>query len=82
MERAAVLQVLREKAVEMLEVSADDVQEDKSLVADLSVDSLSLVEFIMELEDAFGVELPEPELTDVKTIGALVDVIVRKTAAA
>lgn len=81
MERAAVLQVLREKAVEMLEVSADDVQEDKSLVADLSVDSLSLVEFIMELEDAFGVELPEPELTDVKTIGALVDVIVRKTAA-
>lgn len=82
MERAVVLQVLREKAVEMLEVSADDVQEDKSLVADLSVDSLSLVEFIMELEDAFGVELPEPELTDVKTIGALVDVIVRKTAAA
>ncbi len=75
MERSEVLQVLRDKAVEMLEVNADDVQEDKSFVEDLDVDSLSLVEFTMELEDTFGVELPEEELTDVTTIGAFVDVI-------
>jgi acyl carrier protein len=81
MERAEVLQVLKDKAVEMLEVDADQVQEDKSFVADLEVDSLSLVEFTMELEDVFGIELPEEELTDVKTIGAFVDVIVAKTAA-
>ncbi len=82
MERAEVLQVLRDKAVEMLEVEADQVQEDKSFVSDLEVDSLSLVEFTMELEDAFGIELPEEELTDVKTIGAFVDVILAKTHAA
>ena len=81
MERAEVLQVLRDKAVEMLEVEADQVQEDKSFVDDLQVDSLSLVEFTMELEDVLGIELPEEELTDVKTIGAFVDVIVAKTAA-
>lgn len=78
MERAEVLQVLREKAVEMLEVEADQVQEDKSFVEDLQVDSLSLVELTMELEDTFGVELPEEELVDVKTIGAFVDVILAK----
>ena len=78
MERAEVLQVLRDKAVEMLEVEADQVQEDKSFVSDLEVDSLSLVEFTMELEDVFGIELPEEELTDVKTIGAFVDVILGK----
>ena len=39
MERAEVLQVLRDKAVEMLEVSAEDVQEDKSFVDDLKVDT-------------------------------------------
>lgn len=78
MERAEVLQVLREKAVEMLEVEADQVQEDKSFVEDLQVDSLSLVELTMELEDTFGVELPEEELADVKTIGAFVDVILAK----
>ena len=80
MERAQVLQVLRDKAVEMLEVEAEAVQEDKSFVDDLDVDSLSLVEFTMELEDVFGIELAEQELVDVKTIGAFVDVIVAKTA--
>ncbi|MBC7375289.1 MAG: acyl carrier protein [Frankiales bacterium] len=80
MERAEVLQVLRDKAVEMLEVEADDVQEDKSFVEDLKVDSLSLVEFTMELEDTLGIELPEEELVDVLTIGAFLDVIVAKTA--
>jgi acyl carrier protein len=78
MERAEVLQVLRDKAVEMLEVEAEQVQEDKSFVDDLQVDSLSLVEFTMELEDTLGIELPEEELTDVKTIGAFVDVILAK----
>ncbi len=81
MERAEVVQVLRDKAVEMLEVSAEDVQEDKSFVADLDVDSLSLVELTMELEDAFGIELPEEELDDVKTIGAFADVIFAKVSA-
>jgi len=78
MERAEVLQVLRDKAVEMLEVEAEAVQEDKSFVDDLDVDSLSLVEFTMELEDVLGVELPEEELMDVTTIGAFVDVIMSK----
>ena len=78
MERAEVLQVLRVKAVEMLEVEADAVQEDKSFVEDLEVDSLSLVEYTMELEDVLGIELPEEDLVDVKTIGAFLDVIMAK----
>lgn len=78
MERAEVMQVLRDKAVELLEVDGDAVQEDKSFVDDLGVDSLSLVEFTMELEDTLGISLPEQELTDVTTIGAFLDVIVTK----
>ncbi len=81
MERAEVMQVLRDKAVELLEVDADAVEEDKSFVDDLGVDSLSLVEFTMELEDTLGISLPEEELTDVTTIGAFLDVIVTKLKA-
>jgi acyl carrier protein len=81
MERAEVLQVMRDKAVEMLEVEADAVQEDKSFVDDLEVDSLSLVEYTMELEDSLGVELPEEELTDLTTIGAFLDLIMTKVPA-
>ena len=80
MGRAEVLQVVRDRAVEMLEVQADQVQEDKSFVDDLQVDSLSLVEFTMELEDVFGIELPEDELTGLTTIGGLVDLIASKAA--
>ena len=81
MTRDEVLSVMREKAVELLEVEADAVQEDKSFVEDLKVDSLSLVEMTMDLEDHFGIELPEEELVDVKTIGAFVDVIAAKVNA-
>ena len=80
MSPAEVLDVLRAKAVETLEVAAEDVQPDRSFVDDLKVDSLSLVEFTMDLEDEFGIELPEEELVDVRTIGAFADLIARKTS--
>ena len=58
MTRDEVLAVMREKAVDMLEVEADAVQEDKSFVDDLQVDSLSLVEYTMDLEDASASRCP------------------------
>ncbi len=78
MERAEVLQVMRDKAEELLEVDPQDVQEEKSFVDDLQVDSLSLVEYTMDLEDALGVELPEEELEGLTTIGGFLDVIMTK----
>ena len=78
MTRDEVLTLMRDKAVDLLEVEADAVQEDKSFVDDLQVDSLSLVEYTMDLEDALGVDLPEDELTDLKTIGAFLDLIMTK----
>jgi len=80
-DRAEVFAVMRDKAVEMLEVSAEDMTDDKSFVDDLQVDSLSLVEYTMDLEDELGIELPEEELTGLKTIGAFVDVVAAKVAA-
>ena len=82
MERAEVMQVMRDKAVEVLEVDADAVQEDRSFVEDLQVDSLSLVEYTMDLEDSLGIELPEEELTGLKTIGQFLDVVMTKLVTA
>ena len=78
MERAEVLEVMRDKAVTLLEVEPDQVQEDRSFVEDLKVDSLSLVEYTMDLEDALGVELPEEELTELTTIGGFLNLIMSK----
>ncbi len=72
---------MRDKAVDLLEVDPDDVQEDRSFVDDLHVDSLSLVEYTMDLEDALGIELPEEELSGLTTIGGFLDVIMTRVQA-
>lgn len=82
MQRAEVLELMRDKAVELLGVDAADVQEERSFVGDLGVDSLAIVEYVMDLEDALGIELPEDEVTDVATIGAFLDLTMDKLGTA
>jgi acyl carrier protein len=82
MERAAVLQILREKAVELLELTAEQIQEDVSFKEDLHVDSLALVEYTMALEDDLDISLPEDEVVELTSVGQFVDLIVAKTEAA
>lgn len=78
MERAQVFQVMQDKAAELLDVDPGELQEDRSFVGDLGVDSLSLVEYVMDLEDALGIELPEDEVVATRTIGAFLDLLVSK----
>jgi acyl carrier protein len=77
MEREQVLTVLREKASELMGV--DDLAEDQSFTG-RGVDSLAVVELLMDLEDAFGIELAEDEVAGAATVGALVDVVVAKAS--
>jgi len=42
---------------------------------DLNGDSLDTVEFVMELEDAFSVEIPDSMAEKIKTVGDVVDFI-------
>jgi len=81
-DRAQVLTVLGEQAEELLDLRADQIREELSFKDDLDVDSLALVELTMAVEDAFGIELPEDEVKDLRTIGAFVDVILGKANAA
>lgn len=63
--------------VEKYSVQADAVTPDATL-AELGLDSLSLTELLFDLEDEFGIEIPE-EKTTFKTLGeaaALVDELI------
>lgn len=82
MERAAVLDLLRVKAVELLDLEPDQIQEDVSFKTDLDVDSLALVEYTMALEDELDIALPEEEVADLHSIRSFIDLIVSKTEAA
>lgn len=58
-------------------VAVEDVQLEKSFVDDLGVDSLSMVEIIYECEDKFGVEIPDEDAKNLKTVGDAVAYIER-----
>jgi len=77
MDRAQVIEVLVAKAAELLD--APGLQEEDSF-AGRGVDSLAVVEWVMDVEDATGVELTEAEVLAVPSLGALADVIVGKQA--
>ena len=60
---------------EIAGVSAADVQADKEFVADLDVDSLSMVEIVVAAEEKFGVRIPDDQVKNLKTVGDAVDYI-------
>ena len=70
-------EVVHRRAVELLDLDPAAVSEQVSFDS-LGVDSLSLVEYTLRLEDAFDVELPEEEVLAESTFAGLVDVVLAK----
>lgn len=64
--------------VDTLSVDAAQVTPEATFADDLDADSLDVVELVMVLEEEFGVEVPEEELKDVKTVGQAFDIVVAK----
>jgi len=61
-------------------VKSEEITDNTHFVDDLGADSLSNVEFVMELEDEFGIEIPEDEADKIRTVGAAIDYIKAKAA--
>ena len=57
--------------------AVEDVTLDKSLVDDLGVDSLSMLEIINDLQDKFDMEIPDEDAKNLKTVGDAVAYIER-----
>ena len=77
MDRAQVWEVVHRRAVELLDLDPAAVSPGVAFGA-LGVDSLSLVEYTLRLEDAFDVELPEEEVLAESTFAGLLDVVLAK----
>ncbi len=54
--------------MEQLDVTKEECVPEASFIDDLGADSLDLVELIMEMEEAFGVEIADEELEKIRTI--------------
>jgi acyl carrier protein len=78
-DRAQALSELQSILVEQLGVDASEVVETASFSEDLNADSLDLVEMIMEMEDKFGVKIPDEEAEKIVSVGDAVDYIVARS---
>ena len=57
------------------DVEEDSITPETNLADDLGADSLDVVDRLMSIEDEFEVEIPDSEVENIKTVGALVEYI-------
>jgi acyl carrier protein len=71
---------LAEIVNEIAGIPTDDIQLEKSFTDDLDVDSLSMVEVVVAAEERFGVQIPDDDVKNLKTVGDAVSYIERAVA--
>ena len=67
-----VLEKVKAILAEQFDVEEDKITADTDLQEDLGADSLDVVDLLMSIEDEFEVEVPDEEIENLKTVGALV----------
>ncbi|MDY4084392.1 MAG: acyl carrier protein [Ruminococcus bromii] len=70
-----VLEKIKAILAEQFDVEEDKITADTDLQEDLGADSLDVVDLLMSIEDEFEVEVPDEEIENIKTVGALVSYI-------
>jgi acyl carrier protein len=81
LDREEILGRIQEITADRLGVDEGDVTPDASFREDLEADSLDLVELIMELEEQFGMEIPDEEAEKITTVEEAVDYVTEHQAA-
>ncbi len=70
-----VLEKVKAILAEQFDVEEDKITAETELQEDLGADSLDVVDLLMSIEDEFEVEVPDEEIENIKTVGALVSYI-------
>lgn len=73
-----MLERMKEMIAEQLGVDAESVTEASSFKEDLGADSLDLFELVMALEEEYSIEIPSDDLTDLLTVGDVVEYLKTK----
>ena len=73
-----MLEKMKEIIAGQLNVNAEDVKPESRFKEDLNADSLDLFELVMALEEEYGLEIPAEELSDVETVGDIIEYLKNK----
>ena len=73
-----MLEKMREIIAEQLNCDGETIGLDTSFKDDRGADSLDLFELVMALEEEYGLEIPAEELSDVETVGDIIEYLKNK----
>ena len=73
-----MLEKMKEIIAEQLGVEEDEISLETSFKEDLGADSLDLFELTMALEEEYDIEIPAEELTELETVGDVVEYLKNK----
>lgn len=60
---------------EQLNIPKEKIRPENEIIKDLGADSLDVVELLMTLEDNTGKTIPEDKVTELKTVGDVVELL-------
>lgn len=69
---------VREIIVNELGVEPDKVTDDASFVEDLGADSLDTVELVMAFEEEFGIDIPDEDAEQMRSVGDAIEYLQKK----
>lgn len=80
MKRAELIDMFKVMATEVAERDFDDLSED-SVIADMGVDSLQMLEVVGQMEQKLSIQIPDDQLVGIETVAQLLDVLERRIQA-
>ncbi len=72
---ADIFDKVKEIIVDKLGVDESAVKLEASFIEDLGADSLDIVDLVMALEEEFGIDIPDEEAQNIKSVGDAVNYI-------
>lgn len=67
-----VFEHIREIICDQLDLEEDKVTMDSDIMEDFEADSLDVVDLVMSIEDEFGLEVPDDQIENFRTVGDVV----------
>ena len=73
-----MLEKMKEIIAEQLNCDESEINAETNFKDDLGADSLDLFELVMALEEEYGIEISAEELTEMTTVGSVIDYLKEK----
>ncbi len=77
-DRNTVETQVKQILADQLDLDMGEINKTAVLTDDLGIDSFSSIEVVYDLENKFGIEIPEKDLADVKTVDDIVTYIISR----